>query len=155
MDVQCYLRVCRHFLRVTYHMHMDSALAMQLSNKKWKEWETTWEVTSRSLVRVIGVWIYNHNDYTIFIQSPTLDFISKGRLPAVKEFQPSFSTRAFDFEKCWNVRRHLRVGTSFTTHSPFEWAFANSREDSTTAVDRCVGSECFSMWVDSSLSQLM
>ena len=47
-----------------------------------------------------GVWIYNHSDYPIFIQSPTLDFITKGRLPAVKKVQPSFSTRVFDFERC-------------------------------------------------------
>ena len=44
--------------------------------------------------------VYNDSDYPIFIQSLTLDFITKGRLPAVKKVQPSFSTRVFDFDRC-------------------------------------------------------
>ena len=46
------------------------------------------------------VWIYNQSDYPIFAQSPTLDYMSKGRLPTVKKVQLGYSTRVFDFERC-------------------------------------------------------
>jgi hypothetical protein len=59
-----------------------------------------------------GVWIYNLSDYPIFVQSPTLDFITKGRLPAVKKVQPSFSTRVFDFERCREMLEYEKTPQS-------------------------------------------
>ena len=46
-----------------------------------------------------GVWIYNQSDYPIFAQSPTLDYMLKGRLPAVNKVQLGHSTQVFDFER--------------------------------------------------------
>ena len=71
------------------------------------------------------VWIYNQSDYSICGQSPTLDYMSKGQLPAVKKVQPVYSTRVFDFERCremLNARRHHGVETCLTIRSHSELA---------------------------------
>ena len=82
--------------------HTNGLCLGQLSNEKRPDPEKRVNFTSgdRGQWYVDLLHVYNDSDYPIFIQSPTLDFITKGRLPAVKKVQPPFSTRVFDFDRC-------------------------------------------------------
>ena len=70
-----------------------------------------------------GVWIYNHSDYPISFRAPLWILLPRADFLLSRKFNPVFQLLSLtlgDAERCWNVRRLLRVGTSLMTHSPFE-----------------------------------